>query len=152
MGLPGADATGMAWSAKRTDFVSLSGSGTTNWTTIPGMSLNVNLQAPSLVQLTATGTQHTRSGTNHAAFRFVIDGVAVGDLTHGQMVQQGSAGTPWMPWTLGHFENLAAGPHSIEVQTRNSSPFGSRDAWICGRDDLLFGYTDCTLNAIAVGQ
>jgi hypothetical protein len=135
------------WSTKRTGLVSFSGT-TTPWTTVPGLSLTFALQRSGLVQMVANGSQRTTSGTTHVAYRFVIDGVAAGDASHGQAIQTANANDgASAPWTLAHFASLDAGSHTIEVQVRNSLVLGvNPTGYVCG----VQSYAECTLNVLAV--
>jgi hypothetical protein len=147
---PAGPASVEAWGAKRTGFVAFSG--VTAWATIPGLTVTINLQRSALVQLLANGSQRTTGGISHMAYRYVVDGIAAGDANHGQMIQTAdNTDDGWVPWTLAHFVNLNAGPHTIAVQTRNSFLMsGTPQGAICGVSGSIFGYTDCTLNVLAV--
>jgi hypothetical protein len=136
----------LSWGAVRTGAVA-----SINWTTIPGLQFNIRLPASALVHTVATGTQRLVEGTCHEAYRLMIDGKPLGDASHGQRIQMSAASVPWQMWSFSHSVRLAAGDHSIAVQTRESSDPLSYHCVVCGdTSGSTPAYTECSLNATAV--
>jgi hypothetical protein len=111
------------------------------WTPI-GLSATFSVSAPTPVQLEMAGTEETLSGSGHCSWHFVIDGLALGDLTYGQAINVGSGATTW--WTAMSLlwgQSFDAGSHTISVEVSNSSNSGdcgtNGDALPYGRARLL---------------
>jgi len=96
------------------------------WTDIPGVSALFSLAASHHVQVSLAGTQYSAgTGTAHCGYRFVVDGAPLGDPNHGQAIVVGDVAAGWWaPVALKHGIDLAAGPHSIVAQVRNTGATG----------------------------
>jgi hypothetical protein len=127
----------------------------TTWTTIPGLSINFTLAKGSLVQAIGDGVQRTLDDnpttTCHAGYRFVVDGTPKGDAAYGQRIHV-STGADWhQTWSIADFGTLAAGAHTIALQTV-AAP-GQASCYVCGElDGTLRPHDGCTLNMIATPQ
>lgn|GEM_PF-5096109 len=112
------------------------------WTAIGGMSAMFNLPISNHVQFEMAATERTMSGSGHCAWRYVIDGMPIGDATHGLAINVGDGALTW--WTATPLlwgQDLAAGSHTVSVEVRNSSLSGdcgtNADAAAYGRARLL---------------
>lgn len=107
------------WSA-----VSTGGVYSTNWTTIPGLSLTFLLADSANVQFGAYGSmRYVGNSYCHQSFRFVVDGAGRGDAIYGNVIQSyapSGSGDVWSSWSFGDNVTLPAGSHTITVQTRES--------------------------------
>jgi hypothetical protein len=124
------------------------------WLSISGLEVTIDLSASALVQMSATGTQRTwGSGSSHVGYRFVIDGVGLGDATWGQTIQVNSesGSSWWSTWAFSDSIALSVGTHTIRVQA--ASRGASAHTAICGETNgTTPGYTGCNLNVIAFYQ
>lgn len=107
------------WSATSTGGVT-----STNWTTIPGLSVTFTLTDSAEVHMNANGSLRLISGYNfcHQSFRFLIDGAGQGDADYGQVIEgTESNSVVWDGWSFGSSIVLAPGSHTVIVQTRDSN-------------------------------
>ena len=107
------------WSATSTDGVA-----STNWTTIPGLTVSFTLTDSAEVHMDANGSLRLISGYNfcHQSFRFVVDGSGQGDPDYGQLIEGSeSSSVVWDGWSFGSSITLAPGAHTVTVQTRDSN-------------------------------
>lgn len=132
------------WASKRTGYVQ-----SASWTTIPGLSINFNLERSAKVQILANGTQRTVN-TCHQAYRKVVDATVYGDGGHGERLNVTRSDVSWWNiWTYASSVSLPAGNHTISIQTRESG--GNSPCLICAENGgALTGYTDCDLIITAV--
>jgi hypothetical protein len=129
-------AGGIATSVESAGGAYLLGS-TSAWTAIGGLGATFNVPSAGHVQFELAATQRTVSGLGHCAWRYVIDGVPLGDANHGQAINMGDGAVTWWtstPLTWG--QTFAAGSHTVRVEARNSSTTGD-----CGTngDGLPYG-------------
>lgn len=127
-----------------------------SWTTIPGLTINVNLERDAIVHMMASGVIRALvfdSNYCHQAYRFVVNGDAEGDPTHGQRLQVHSRDLNWWQmWNFSFTVSLPAGLLSVEVQTRESSN-ATAMCVVCGEaNGALPEYTTCDLNLSVVYQ
>ncbi|MFC1889972.1 hypothetical protein ACFL4G_09460 [Thermodesulfobacteriota bacterium] len=116
------------------------------WETIAGLSKTFTLSNPALVLVTVNGEQRSwGSGEGMVGYRFVIDGVGLGDEGWGQRLNTTEAGIyEWDAWSLSDFAFLGSGQHTIEVQARANGSVAS--IAICGETNgSTPGYTSCNL-------
>lgn len=134
-------------SAERTGFVAAN---VNTWTTIPGLSVTLDLTTESRVQMLGNGVQRGSTGNCHASYRYVVDGVAAGDSTDGQRVQVSSTSDAWhSTWSIAHFDELGPGSHTIQLQV-NRSIAAADDCIICGEQGgVMSEHDSCTLNVAA---
>lgn len=90
----------------------------TTWTNIPGVDLTFNLAKDMEVSMSANGSASLVAGTNfpsntHCGFRFVVDGVAYGNPTWGDVIV---TVTGWSSWTATRKMPLPAGNHVVQLQ------------------------------------
>jgi len=83
---------------------------------VPGASLSLTLTTAGTTELLAHGSINP-TGTNpgYCGFRFMIDGVATGDPTWGNVIA-GGATSSWVPWTMTTTLPMTAGVHTVAVQ------------------------------------
>jgi hypothetical protein len=129
----------------------------TSWSTIPGLSVTLNLQQIASVQLFGNGVQRTPDGqattTCHVGYRFSIDGVAKGAADWGQRIQVSNGATSWhQTWSIMDADVLDAGQHTVELQAVQGGA-NVATCVVCGeRDGSLNDHDGCLLNVIAVPQ
>jgi hypothetical protein len=96
------------------------------WTSVPGTTIRFNLPQNATVDLEANGSINGVVGNQgnvaHCGFRFLIDNVAYGDSSFGDVIvgcgtyaQGGSAGW-WCPWSMRRTLQLGGGSHFATVQ------------------------------------
>lgn len=93
------------------------------WTPVTGLSASFNLGgATTYMMVDVDGTERAVNGSGHCAYRLVIDGTPMGDMTHGMAISVGDGANAW--WSsvgLAYATKLGTGLHSINVELRNSS-------------------------------
>ena len=94
------------------------------WTPVSGLGTSFILPTDRTVQFDFIGAQYTVSGSGHCAWRFVVDGTALGQPDHGQALNVGDSTTWWESMSLLGYAPLKAGPHGVAVEVRNSSSSG----------------------------
>jgi len=108
--------------------------GVNAWVAAPGASVQVQLNAQSLVFMTWMGTSRFvggGSGTCHLGQRFNVDGNTTGEVTWGDaiMVQRGA--TRWHePFNLERALTLPAGTHTIAAEMTNGA--GASECYLDG--------------------
>lgn len=95
------------------------------WTSLPGTTVSFTLAADSTVDLEANGSIFGIAGNQgnaaHCGFRFLVDNVAYGDPSWGDVIVGCGSGTNshagwWCPWTMRRTLQLRAGNHFATVQ------------------------------------
>ena len=115
------------------------------WTDVPGLSYTMNLPSAGHVQAEVAGTQHNSGGNTHCGYRFVVDGVALGNPSHGQALHVGeSVETWWDSTAIAWGQDFQPGIHTIKLQASNtqataqidgsSAPYGAYRMLIRGID------------------
>ncbi|MBI5535716.1 MAG: hypothetical protein HY898_23495 [Deltaproteobacteria bacterium] len=105
------------------------------WTQVGGLSTSLQLASNSHVQFEIVGSQRTTVGTGQCGYRFVVDGVGLGDPNHGQAINIGTlAKTWWMSAGALWGMDLPAGSHTLGVEVRDT---GSGN---CGVNGDALGY------------
>jgi len=140
----------IAMTAERTGNVAPN---TPDWTTIPGLSVTLNLAQAAIVQLTGNGVQRTSGSPAkcHVGYRYTVDGAARGSPTWGQRIHVSDETTWHSTWSVIDSATLAAGQHTVALQAHNPSPGGN--CYICAEQDgSLEAHDSCTMNVIAVPQ
>ena len=108
-----------------------------NWTDIVGAAVPFSLSKPGPIQVEVAGTQFVGGASpGHCAYRLAVDGTPLGDTDHGQAIAVGDPTYSWWNYVgLLYGTELAAGPHDVKVQFRNSGG-GECHA---NRDDAGYG-------------
>jgi hypothetical protein len=109
------------YTAQQTGTVRVTG---LQWTSVPGTTINFTLARSSTVDLEANGSITGIAGNHgnayHCGFRFLVDNVAQGDPTWGDVIVGcGIGGTTagwWCPWLMRRTLQLGAGNHFVTVQ------------------------------------
>ncbi|MBM7119423.1 IPT/TIG domain-containing protein [Archangium primigenium] len=94
------------------------------WTSVPGTTINFTLPRASTIDFEANGSISGLAGNHgnasHCGFRFLVDNVAHGDPTYGDvMVGCGTGASTagwWCPWTMRRTLQLGSGNHVVTVQ------------------------------------
>jgi hypothetical protein len=135
-----------AWYAESTGQTGALGSNSA-WTDIPGAGVSFTLGGDRHVQLSVQGTQVAQgAGQSHCAYRFVLDGTALGDPNHGQAIAVGDVDQGWWePVVIKYGTDLTAGDHNVQVQLRNSAASGGT----CNAGEGNNGYAKFHLSALA---
>jgi hypothetical protein len=112
------------------------------WTDIAGAAVPFSLTKAGPIQVEVAGTQFV-GGVNpgHCGYRLAVDGTPLGDADHGQAIVVGDPTYAWWDYVgLLYGTQLAAGPHDVKVQFRNSGGgecHANRDAAGYGRTRIL---------------
>ena len=94
------------------------------WTTIGGLTATFNVPAKRHLQLELAATERTVSGSGHCAWRFLVDGAALGDVDNGMAINVGDGATWWTSTPLLWGQTFDKGSHTVSAQVRNSSSSG----------------------------
>ncbi|MCZ7679467.1 MAG: hypothetical protein M5U28_12175 [Sandaracinaceae bacterium] len=79
------------------------------WTSIPGLSVTIDLPGAARVSLLAVGTQRHMAGSCHVGYRYVVDGVARGDASWGQQLQVSGPNSWHAGFTVHDFRDTRSG-------------------------------------------
>jgi len=109
------------YTAQQTGVVSVTG---LQWTSVPGTTINFTLPRSSTIDLEANGSIHGLAGNTgnaaHCGFRFLVDNVAYGQDSYGDVIVGcGSGATTsswWCPWLMRRTLQLGSGNHVVTVQ------------------------------------
>ncbi|WP_434386308.1 IPT/TIG domain-containing protein [Melittangium boletus] len=94
------------------------------WTSVPGTTINFTLPRASTIDFEANGSIRGVSATtgndSYCSFRFLVDNVAYGDASYGDVIMGCGTGAGtgglWCPWTMRRTLELGSGNHVVTVQ------------------------------------
>lgn len=89
------------------------------WTAIGGLGTTFNVPSAGQVQFELAATLRTTSGLGQCAWRYVLDGVALGDPNFGLAINIGDANSWWTTSSVLWGQAVTAGSHTVSVEGRN---------------------------------
>jgi hypothetical protein len=88
------------------------------WNDIPNTTLVVPIARRSMVNLKFSIGLSAYTNNNHCGTRFVVNSVARGDPSHGNMIVMGQPGTHWQTLARDMYEEWQPGVYTVKLQGR----------------------------------